>query len=87
MTKTIKTISEKEAIVSEYLTSSTSYRKLGARYGIDFRMIHSWVMEYGNNQTPKRTSSPEKMDEAPLPTDVNQLQKELRRLQLHNIQD
>ncbi len=41
-----KTIIEKEAIIAEYLTGETSYRKLGNRYGIDFRMIHSWVMKY-----------------------------------------
>lgn len=40
-----KTSIEKEAIIAEYLTGATSYRKLGDLYGIDFRMIHSWVMK------------------------------------------
>ena len=85
MTKTIKTIHEKEAIIAEYLTGKPSYRKLGAKYGIDFRMIHSWVMEYqGKNQRPKGASSPVLSNETPLPMEVNHLQKENRRLQLHN---
>lgn len=84
MKKTIKTINEKEAIVNEYLTQNTSYRKLGAKYGIDFRMIHSWVMEYqGKNKRPSRAVK-KTVDETALPADVNQLQKEIRRLQLHN---
>ena len=85
MTKTIKTIHEKEAIIAEYLTGKPSYRKLGAKYGIDFRMIHSWVMEYqGKNQNRNSTSPSRAAEETPLPTDVNHLQKEVRKLQLHN---
>ena len=85
MKKTIKTINEKEAIIAEYLTRKTSYRKLGAKYGIDFRMIHSWVMEYqGTNQKANRTSLKKAAVETPITTDVNELQKEVRRLQLHN---
>ena len=85
MKKTIKTINEKEAIIAEYLTGKTSFRKVGTKYGIDFRMIHSWVMEYqGTNQKSNHASLKETADETPLPADVNQLQKEVRRLQLHN---
>jgi len=39
-----KTI-EKEAIIAEYLTGAISYRKLGDKYGIDFRLIHSWLIK------------------------------------------
>ena len=85
MKTTIKTIDEKEAIVSEYLLGTTSFRKLGAKYGIDFRMINSWVMEYqGKNQKSNRASLKKTATETPLTTDVNELQKEVRRLQLHN---
>lgn len=85
MKKTIKTISEKEAIIAEYLTGKTSYRKLGAKYGIDFRTIHSWVMEHqGTNQKANRASLKKTAVETPITTDVNELQKEVRRLQLHN---
>jgi len=37
---------EKEAIIADYLTGNSSYRKLGTKYGIDFGLIHSWVMKY-----------------------------------------
>lgn len=71
----------KEAIIAEYLTAKISYRKLGEKYGIDFRMIHSWVMKYqGKNKIPKI----EDQEEVKLPTDVRQLQAELRKAQLHN---
>lgn len=40
-----KTI-DKESIIAEYLTGISSYRKIGNKYGIDFRIVHSWVMKY-----------------------------------------
>jgi len=76
---------EKEAIIADYLTGNSSYRKLGMKYGIDFRLIHSWVMKY---QGKKRTYNPKvkdgKEEEAPLSNEVKQLQQELRKAQLHN---
>lgn len=76
----------REAIIAEYLIGDTTYRKLGARYGIDFRRIHSWVMKYQGKPVkkdkPKIKESPLEMEE--LPTDVRQLQKELRKAKLHN---
>ncbi|TAF44402.1 MAG: hypothetical protein EAZ64_06980 [Sphingobacteriales bacterium] len=80
-----KKIVEKEAIVAEYLTGNLSYRKIGIKYGIDFRLIHSWVMSY---QGKKRKHSPkpkeQKEEEVPLSNEVKQLQQELRKVQLHN---
>ena len=74
----------KEAIIAEYLTEELSYRKLGEKYGIDFRLIHSWVMKYqGKNETPK-TKLKDPQEEVALPTEVKQLQAELRKAQLHN---
>ena len=76
---------KKEAIIADYLTGENSYRKLGNKYGIDFRMIHSWVMKYqGKNQKPSSKAKKEQVDETPLPTEVKQLQRELRKAQLHN---
>jgi|SRR3989338_9143735 len=73
----------KEAIITEYLTAEISYRKLGEKYGIDFRLIHSWVMKYqGKMKIPKPKI--EDQEEVKLPTDVKQLQAELRKAQLHN---
>jgi len=67
---------EKEAIIADYLTGNCSYRKLGTKYGIDFRLIHSWVMKY---QGTKRTYNPRvtegKVEEAPVSNEVKQLQQ------------
>lgn len=80
-----KTLIEKEAIIAEYLSGDTTYRRLGSKYGIDFRILHSWVMKYQGKQ-PKvaKKSKPEQEEQAALPTDVKQLQAELRRARLHN---
>lgn len=76
---------EKEAIIAEYLVGETTYRKLGNKYGIDFRVIHSWVMKYqGKTQKPSILPKPQAVEDTPLPTDVKQLQAELRKAQLHN---
>lgn len=80
-----KKVIDKEAIIAEYLTGNISYRKLGLRCGIDYRLIHSWVMKYeGKNQPKISKSKVEEVDEIPLPTDVKKLQEELRKAQLHN---
>lgn len=76
----------KEEIIAAYLVGNTSYRKLSAMYGIDFRMIHSWVMNYSG----KSKKSPSKPKAAAaitpgdsMPADVKKLQAELRKAQLH----
>ncbi|TAF74173.1 MAG: hypothetical protein EAZ53_09955 [Bacteroidetes bacterium] len=76
---------EKEAIIAEYLTGNLSYRKIGIKYGIDFRIVHSWVMKY-QGKSRKKTSKPkeQKVEETPLSNEVKQLQQELRKAQLHN---
>ncbi|PIV17296.1 MAG: hypothetical protein COS42_05545 [Flavobacteriales bacterium CG03_land_8_20_14_0_80_35_15] len=80
-----KTI-EKEAIIAEYLTGAISYRKLGDKYGIDFRLIHSWVAKFQGRPMRKKASKQlvKKEAEKPLPTDVKQLQQALRKEKLHN---
>ena len=79
-------IEGREAIIAEYLTGDTTYRKLGAKYGIDFRRVHSWVMKYQGKsikkEKPKKQVEPLENEE--LPTDVKQLQEELRKAKLHN---
>ncbi len=80
-----KTLIEKEAIIAEYLSGNTTYRKLGSKYGIDFRILHSWVMKYqGKHSGVAKKSKTEQGEQAALPTDVKQLQSELRKAQLHN---
>lgn len=76
---------EREAIIAEYLTGEISYRKLGLKCGVDYRLIHYWVMKYeGKKQKTRPKPKVEEVDETPLPTDAKKLQAELRKAQLHN---
>jgi len=85
MKKTEKTTTEKEAIIAEYLLGETSYRQLGLNHGIDFRLIHSWVTKFRG--MPVRKSKPKSVlkneETGQLPTDVRELQEELRKSKLH----
>ena len=77
---------EKEAIIAEYLTGEISYRKLGEKYGIDFRLIHSWVAKYQGKpmrKKPKKELIPQEQ-EVQLPKEVKELQAALRKAELHN---
>ena len=79
-----KTIN-KEAIIADYLAGNSSYRKIGIKYGIDFRLVHSWVMKYqGKKRKYIAKPKEDKAEEQPLSNEVKQLQQELRKLQLHN---
>jgi transposase-like protein len=87
MKKSEKTIQEQEAIVAEYLMGDSTYRELGIKHGVDFRRIHSWVTRFQGK--PVRRIKPKNKPEADLPkeelpTDVKQLQEELRKAKLHN---
>lgn len=86
MKKTVKTALEKEAIIAEYLTGEISFRKLGEKHGIDFRLLHSWVTKFKGNPVRNTTSTKPQASnpETPLSTDVKQLQEELRKAKLYN---
>jgi transposase-like protein len=89
MGKKVKCLLDKEAIIAEYLLGDTTYRKLSEKYGVDFRIIHSWVTRYKGKAVVvnkiKKKSSPNQPDpKEQLPTDVKQLQEELRKARLHN---
>lgn len=87
MKKTIKSNQEWEAIVAEYLLGNISYRKLGAKYSVDFRIIHYWVTKFQGKVVKKEKTkiSLGDNDHADgLPTDVKHLQEELRKAKLHN---
>ena len=86
MKKTAKTNQEKEAIIAEYLLGDISYRQLGKKHGIDFRLIHSWVSKFQGKplRKLKRKQASVPQTEETLPTDVKQLQEELRKARLHN---
>lgn len=87
MIKSEKTVQEQEAIVAEYLTGNLSFRKLGAKHGVDFRVIHHWVSKFQGKPVKKAKPKIKLNDDLPqeeLPTDVRQLQEELRKAKLHN---
>lgn len=87
MRKSEKTVQEQEAIIAEYLLGDTSYRKLGAKYGVDFRAIHHWVTRFQGKPVRKLKSKIKSSDDVlqeELPTDVKQLREELRKAKLHN---
>ena len=87
MKKSDKTIQEQEAIIAEYLLGDTTYRKLGAKRGVDFRAIHHWVSKFQGKEVKKvklKSKLNQVVSQEELPTDVKQLQEELRKAKLHN---
>ena len=58
-----------------------------SKYGVDFRVIHHWVSKFQGKEVKKVKSKSKPNQDVPqeeLPTDVNQLQEELRKAKLHN---
>ena len=87
MIKSEKTVQEREAIISEYLLGDTTYRKLGVKHGVDFRVIHDWVTRFQGKLVKKTKPKIKPNAELPkeeLPFEVKQLQEELRKVKLHN---
>lgn len=79
----------KDAIIAEYLTGGITYRKLQAKYGISFQTIHQWVQVFrGKNRIRKVAVRTTQLNlllgQEPLSPEVKQLQRELRKAQLHN---
>lgn len=84
---TTKTAQEKEAIIAEYLMGECSFRKLGKKHDVDFRTLHSWVTKFQGNPLRKTKSNSMNLQsskEEVLPTDIKQLQEDLRKAKLHN---
>lgn len=81
-----KSILDRESIISEYLLGNTTYRKLGDKYGVDFRTLHGWVRNFQGKTMSrmKPQKSKKQTNEEPLPADIKQLQEELRKARLHN---
>ena len=76
---------EKEKIIAEYLAGGITYRDLQAKYGIDFRCIHHWVQQFTGKYSghkPRKSKLVKPFQD--LPTDVKQLQDELRKAKLYN---
>ena len=80
----------KEEIVAEYLTGNYTYRELGLKYGIPFRSICDWVLEYQGRKASWREKMKRKREkqtglpDPELPKELKLLQNELRKQQLHN---
>ena len=78
----------KESIIAEYLSTGLSFRKLGMKHGVNFRNIHRWVLQYQGRMKKRATSNCVKskpdLAEQDLPTNVKQLQAELRKARLLN---
>lgn len=78
---------KKESIITEYLTTDISFRTIGKKYGIDYRMIHEWVQRY-KGKMKNKPNKPKSVKPIPnpdeLPADVKQLQAELRKARLLN---
>lgn len=79
----------KERIITEYLTGKVSLRKLGRKYGFSFHTVHNWIMVY-QGRMKKRVTIPivkpakDLAGKDPLPTEVKELQNELRKARLLN---
>lgn len=87
MRKSDKTVQEQEAIIAEYLLGNTTYRKLETKHGVDFRVIHHWVSKFQGKAVKKvkpKIHLKDDPQQGDLPTDVKQLQEELRKAKLHN---
>jgi hypothetical protein len=50
-----------------------SYRQLGKKHEIDFRLIHSWVRKFQGKSEPKTKTQIQPISAEPLPTDVKTL--------------
>ena len=76
----------KEKIVREYLAGGTSYNELSRKYGYAGQSICDWVKEFEGKKRVRKKKSPvepiDKMEE--LPTNVKDLEAELRRMKLRN---
>lgn len=89
MTRTSKSPQEQEAIVADYLLGTATYRQLGEKYNVDFRIIHSWVMKFQGKDTKHKKPSPTPVEnkvETSSP-EVVALQEELRTELLNAIID
>ena len=82
----MKNITQKEEIISEYLSGISTYRRLAEKYGISPGTSHKWVKESEAMALKKviKTNLSDLTGEEPVPTDIKQLQAELHKARLHN---
>lgn len=75
--------------MAEYLAGGVTLRELGLKYGYHFRKIHRWVKGVEKGRLPKEESieglgSGVSADEREMPSDIKELQRELREARLYN---
>ena len=78
MKKKEKFLWNKQAIISEYLSSEESFESLSLKHGIPARTIQSWVRLWRKNN--KQT----KADQEPMSVKEKELQAQLEQLKLKN---
>lgn len=72
-----KLVSNKNQIISEYLSGDSTLNQLGAKYGVPGRTIQSWVRSFRlNNAVFEQSSNSE--------DDINKLKKHLEDARLKN---
>ena len=86
----------RQAIVNEYLVGGSSYRKIGKKYGIDYKTVNRWVLAYQSSvenellEAKAATLQTMKEDNSTVPpssllaAQIKELQKQLAQEQLHN---
>jgi len=84
MDKTTVTQLQKEAIVAEYLMGNITYRQLGLKYDVDFRIVHSWVMKFQGTTSKKSSKKVEEKSALKPTVEVLALQESLRLEKLRN---
>jgi transposase-like protein len=86
MNKPLKSPLEIEAIVAEYLLGGLTYRQLGKKCNVDFRIIHSWVMKFQgkNKSTQKKAPIESPNGIVKVSKEFLLLQEELRKEKLRN---
>jgi transposase len=76
----------KEVVVKEYLRGNISYINLAKKHGVSSAVIFRWVRQKLNSDlskpSKKESVKPEKQEQ--LPTDIKQLQEQLRLARLEN---
>lgn len=77
---------EKESIVAEYLLGNHTYRQLGKKHNVDYRVIHSWVMKFkGKLKSPSpKVTLPIAETGIKKPVEVLLLEEALRKEKLRN---
>jgi transposase-like protein len=75
---------EKESIIAEYLDTNISSRKLAKQHKISHSIILLWAKEYKDNILGYKNKSKKEQSLESLPSDMKQLQKELRLARLEN---